>query len=424
MIMDKIKYDVYICCSTKDAEIAKDICGYLEANGIRCWIANRDIGIGELWAEKIREAIRNSSVFMILCSAHCYHSSECSNELGLASNLLKPILAIMLDKAEMEAEFLYYLRPQNGIDYTSHDCQPNILKAVGSILKEQHPLSPNTIQLNDNTQKDGQNWIVRSLSVTKNMTKDATIKLASIIPCKVYIDGVFGGELKRREIAHIPVDFGSYIVSIEAPDMSAIYSVMTVDVNKDQPTKAIVPNLPRNLASLKEIDYNQRQELKCFIAGSKSMIAERDKMRAVVSNMYVNWKSRNMLIEVYSFDNFQHTMSEIGHQEEYNQFIQNKADLVLFLFDTSVGDITLQELDIAIKTYKSSERPKRPKIIIYVKKYNDTTEVIDSLKERLKKEDMYWVDYETIEDLGLAFEKDLNDFLFKKVMVEPINNFS
>ena len=37
---------------------------------------------------------------------------------------------------------------------------------------------------------------------------------------------------------------------------------------------------------------------------------------------------------------------------------------------------------------------------------------------------MYWVDYETIEDLGLAFEKDLNDFLFKKVMVEPINNFS
>ena len=77
-------------------------------------------------------------------------------------------------------------------------------------------------------------------------------------------------------------------------------------------------------------------------------MAERDKMRAVVANMYVKWKSRNFLIETYSFDNSNHTASEIGHQEEYNQFIKNDADLVLFLFDDEVGKETEKELNIAI----------------------------------------------------------------------------
>ena len=424
-------YDVFISYSVKDSNTAQGLCAFLEAKGIRCWLSNRDVAIGESFARQIIHAISDSSVFILLCSEHCYQSEQCLNEVEMAIRRNKAIIPFMLDDSEMGADYMYFLRTKQWIKYNSSSWQSDILNTLNSLLNnvpkaskvKEHPnFSSERITIDDNTSEKGKDWNVRTQDTINNEHKDAIIKVASIIPCKVYIDGFFMGDLGKREIVNIPVNFGSYVVSFEAPDKSEIYSVMAVDVNIGQLTKAIVPEIPLKFLSSKVNKGNERQELKCFIAGSKSMVAERDKMRAVVSNMYVNWKSRNMLIEVYSFDNFQHTMSETGHQEEYNQFIKNDADLVLFIFDNTVGDITLQELEIAIAAYKKSDRPKKPKIIIYVRKYEKPTKVIESLKERLKKEDMYWVEYETIEKLGLAFEQDLNDFLFRKVMIETIGN--
>ncbi len=108
-------------------------------------------------------------------------------------------------------------------------------------------------------------------------------------------------------------------------------------------------------------------------------------------------------------------MSEKGHQEEYNHFIANEADLVLFLFDNTVGDKTLEELDTAINSYKKS---KRPKIIVYVKTHDHYSPVIEELRNRLKKEDVYWVDYTSIEHLSTMFERDLNAQLFRRVHIE------
>lgn len=424
------KYDVFISFSFQDSIIAKGLCSFLESNSIRCWLSNREVAIGESFARQIMQAISDSSVFILLCSENCYSSEHCLNEMEMAIRKNKAIIPFMLDDSEMGAEYEYFLSTKHWIKYNSDSWQSDILDALNNLLsnipkasgvKEGQNFSSEIITTDENISEERRGWNVRTQDSVDNEKKDSVIKVASIIPCKVYIDGVFIGDLGEREIVHIPVNFGSYIVSFEAPDKSEIYSIMAVDINTGQLTKAIVPDISQKYLSSKVNRRNERQELKCFIAGSKSMVAERDKMRAVVSNMYVNWKSRNMLIEVYSFDNFQHTMSENGHQEEYNQFIKNDADLVLFIFDNTVGDITLQELDIAIAAYKKSDRPKRPKIIIYVRKYNKPTEVIESLTERLKKEDVYWVEYETIEKLGLAFEQDLNDFLFRKVMVETID---
>ena len=42
-------HDVFISHSSKDKQTADAICHYLEQNGIRCWIAPRDILPGEDW---------------------------------------------------------------------------------------------------------------------------------------------------------------------------------------------------------------------------------------------------------------------------------------------------------------------------------------------------------------------------------------
>ena len=87
----------------------------------------------------------------------------------------------------------------------------------------------------------------------------------------------------------------------------------------------------------------------------------------------------------------------------------------MFLFDNTVGDKTLEELDTAIDSYKKN---KRPKIIVYVKKHDNYSPIIEELRNRLKKEDVYWVDYTNIEHLSMEFERDLNALLFKRLHIE------
>jgi hypothetical protein len=59
---------VYISHSTKDREAAGEICAALEADGIRCWIAPRDIKPGEEWPLAICKAITSSEAMIIIFS--------------------------------------------------------------------------------------------------------------------------------------------------------------------------------------------------------------------------------------------------------------------------------------------------------------------------------------------------------------------
>jgi hypothetical protein len=50
---DNMAHDVFISYSSKDKPLADGICANLEAVGIRCWTAPRDIGPGEDWPTAI-----------------------------------------------------------------------------------------------------------------------------------------------------------------------------------------------------------------------------------------------------------------------------------------------------------------------------------------------------------------------------------
>lgn len=78
------KYDVFISFSFQDSIIAKGLCSFLESKSIRCWLSNRDVAIGESFARQILQAISESSVFILLCSEHCYSSEHCLNEMEMA----------------------------------------------------------------------------------------------------------------------------------------------------------------------------------------------------------------------------------------------------------------------------------------------------------------------------------------------------
>lgn len=427
------KYDVFISCSHshRDQEFTQSVCHFLEENEIQYWPIQKEIGVGEMWAETIIEAIRESSVIIVLFSERYNNSPSCENEIELSVKYNKPIIALITDGCELSQEKTYLLR-KSGWIYYIHDIdewEERLLQTIKnyrhhddiddwiSDIGNNNSSHLNYIQLKDRSKKERpqrSQWKVKSIG---NGDKAAILKLSSYVPGYIYLDGKYICEIGTKEIVKIPLDQGAYIVCLEEKNNPQSYKMIGVDIPTGSYSKAIVIGLQNSEGikdSIKKTKRN-REEVKCFIAGSKEMMEERNAMRAVASNMYLNWKSFNFLIEVYSFDNFERAISETGHQEEYNQFIANDADLVLFLFDNQVGKISLKELDIAIESYKHK---KHPKIIVYVKKAKEYSPVIEKLKKRLAKEDVYWVDYISIEHLSSNFERDLNAQLFRRVHIE------
>jgi hypothetical protein len=59
-------YDAFISYCSEDKKIADAVCGTLEANKIRCWIAPRDVGAGRTWGSAIVEAIGESAVMVVV----------------------------------------------------------------------------------------------------------------------------------------------------------------------------------------------------------------------------------------------------------------------------------------------------------------------------------------------------------------------
>ena len=61
------KNKIFISHSSEDKQIADAICHRLEENGLRCWIAPRDVDCID-WATAIMNGIHKSDVFVVIVS--------------------------------------------------------------------------------------------------------------------------------------------------------------------------------------------------------------------------------------------------------------------------------------------------------------------------------------------------------------------
>jgi hypothetical protein len=89
---------VFISYSSRDEERAHEFVAELEAAGLRCWLAARDITAGARgYHSRILEAINQSWLVLVLCSRHSVESSHVANELEHATGLKRPILPVLLE---------------------------------------------------------------------------------------------------------------------------------------------------------------------------------------------------------------------------------------------------------------------------------------------------------------------------------------
>ncbi len=69
-------HDVFVSYASGDKPVADAVCVTLESNGIRCWIAPRDVLPGVHYGEAIIDAINEARIMVLVFSSKANISSS------------------------------------------------------------------------------------------------------------------------------------------------------------------------------------------------------------------------------------------------------------------------------------------------------------------------------------------------------------
>lgn len=123
-------HDVFISHSNIDKAVAHAACAMFEQNGIRCWIAPRDVPGGSEWAEAIIDAIEKAKVMVLIFSTHSNESRQVRREIELAVSRGLTIMPLRLEKIEPTRSMAYYMAGVHWIDALSPPLDAHFKKMV------------------------------------------------------------------------------------------------------------------------------------------------------------------------------------------------------------------------------------------------------------------------------------------------------
>ena len=126
-------HDVFISYAHDDKTVADAVCARLEANGIRCWIAPRDVPAGLPYATAIIDAIGTSSALVLVFSARSNQSRHVKREVDRALNRGLPILPFRVEDVVPSEEMEYYLAGQHWLDAITPPLEEHLGKLADSV---------------------------------------------------------------------------------------------------------------------------------------------------------------------------------------------------------------------------------------------------------------------------------------------------
>ena len=129
--------DVFISHSAQDKKVAETICGALEQQEIRCWVAPRDVRPGKSFPGEITRAIQQSKVMLLIFSRHSNSSEQVLREVQLAVDCRVPIVRLRLEDIPLSDDLRYYLSTPHWLDALTHPLSkhmPPLIAAVKELL--------------------------------------------------------------------------------------------------------------------------------------------------------------------------------------------------------------------------------------------------------------------------------------------------
>ena len=134
-------HDVFISHSSKDKLTADAICHALEQNGVRCWIAPRDVKAGANYGAEIIQGIRKSQLLLLIFSSSSNISSAVHKEVETAFRNSKIIIPYRFEKTKISDDLDFYIAGNHWLDAyprdtTFSDLVINIKKLLGMSIEK------------------------------------------------------------------------------------------------------------------------------------------------------------------------------------------------------------------------------------------------------------------------------------------------
>jgi hypothetical protein len=138
-------FDVFISHSQQDKVAADAACSALEAAGIRCWIAPRDVPPGAQWPAAIIDAIDHCQAMVLIFSSGANQSRQVYREVQRAFDKEVPVVPFRIENVTPEHSLAYYVETVHWLDAVTPPFENHLKELAASIatLLNKGPLPEN-----------------------------------------------------------------------------------------------------------------------------------------------------------------------------------------------------------------------------------------------------------------------------------------
>jgi TIR domain len=128
-----IKGHIFICYSAQDQTVADAACAALEARGVHCWIAPRDIRPGQDRGLALLDALRESSLMVLVFSSSANDSAEVRAAAERAMRQGTPILTFRIEDVKPSKSLEYYMSSRPWLDALTPPLEPHLAKLADTV---------------------------------------------------------------------------------------------------------------------------------------------------------------------------------------------------------------------------------------------------------------------------------------------------
>lgn len=100
-------HDVFISHSSSEKQIALAVCDALEAKGVQCWLAPRDVAHGADYRDAIIEGIEGCKCLVLILSRRSNESDHVQREVRQAVKRGFPVLPVRIEECELSRKLEY-----------------------------------------------------------------------------------------------------------------------------------------------------------------------------------------------------------------------------------------------------------------------------------------------------------------------------
>jgi hypothetical protein len=126
-------HDIFISYAMADKATADAVCAALEKEGVRCWIAPRDVLPGIDYAEAIIEAIERARGMLLVFSSHANRSNQVKREVERAVHHGIAIIPFRIEAVQPERALEYYISSPHWLDALTPPLERHLSQLTSTI---------------------------------------------------------------------------------------------------------------------------------------------------------------------------------------------------------------------------------------------------------------------------------------------------